>query len=92
MKAIYILTKSYELNDVPQYSNEPSTFALTKKEAEEILANSLEHFKRLHADEGFEVLGYDDRHLHFRYYTDNGESEHDETIWVTRVLHGTWAW
>ena len=27
-----------------------------------------------------------------RYYTDNGESEHDETIWVTRVIHGTWAW
>jgi hypothetical protein len=56
------------------------------------LANSLEHFKQLHADEGFEVLGYDDRHLHFRYYTDDGESEHDATIWVTRVIHGTWAW
>lgn len=92
MKEIYVLTKSYALNDVPQYSNEPSTFALTKREAEEILANSLERFKTIHADEGFEVLGYDDRHLHFRYFTDNGESEHDETIWVVKVIHGTWAW
>lgn len=92
MREIYILTKSYSLNDEPQYTNEPSTFALTKEEAIEILANSLNYFQTIHADEGFEVLGYDDRHLHFHFFTDDGESEHDEVIWVTKVLHGNWAW
>lgn len=76
---------------MPQYKNEPSTFALTKKEAEEILANSLERFKNLYADEQFVVLGYDDRHLHFRYCTDDGKTEHEEVIWVSRVPHISWA-
>lgn len=90
MKEIYILTKSYEVNDEPQYKNEPSTFAQTQEEAREILNNTLEYWRRIRPD--LEVLALDDRHLHVQYYTDSGEMLHDEVVWVTRVLHGTWAW
>lgn len=90
MKEIYVLTKSYEVNDEPQYKNEPSTFALTMEEAREQLENTLAYWKRIRPD--LEVLALDDRHLHVRYYTEDGETEHDEVIWVIRVFHGTWAW
>jgi hypothetical protein len=90
MKEIYVLTKSYEVNDEPQYKNEPSTFALTKEEAREQLENTLAYWKRIRPD--LEVLALDDLHLHVRYYTEDGETEHDEVIWVTRVFHGTWVW
>ena len=90
MKEIYILTKSYELNDEPQYTNEPSTFALTQKEARTMLDNTLEYWKRIYPD--LEVLALDDRHLHVQYYTDNGGMLHDEVVWVTKVLKGNWAW
>lgn len=90
MKEIYVLLKSYELNDVPQYKNEPSTFALTKEEAREQLENTLTYWKGIWPD--LEVLALDDRHLHVRYFTDDGESECDEVVWVQKIMKGSWAW
>jgi hypothetical protein len=83
MKEIYILTTSYEKNDEPQYTNEPSTFALTMDEAKSILADTLEFSKLTHPD--LEVLGYDELHLHIQYTTEEDGVLHDKVIWVRRV-------
>ena len=83
MEEIYLLTTNYEANDVPQYENFPSTFALTMDEAKSILADTLEFSKLTHPD--LKVLGHDEQHLHIQYTTEEDGVLHDKVIWVHRV-------
>ena len=88
MKEIYLLTKTYELNDVVQYTNQPSTFAEDEVEAWDILSNTRKHLEAIHPD--LVVLAHDAKHLH--YYWMENDDEHREIIWVHQVQHSTWAW